>query len=104
MTTATQERYYLHRFEVWQERGGPEEGGWWYQAGTPVDHAFESFAQEDDAVARCRELNEQEYERRKREEQYDYTSVLSDRSTFYSWQVDESPKAEPYPEHRPHYE
>lgn len=27
---------YLNTFEVWQEYGGPEEGGWWYEAGRPV--------------------------------------------------------------------
>ena len=31
---------YLNTFEVWQAYGGPEEGGWWYSAGTPVQSVF----------------------------------------------------------------
>ena len=27
---------YLNTYEVWQAYGGPEEGGWWYDAGEPV--------------------------------------------------------------------
>lgn len=27
---------YLNTYEVYQAYGGPEEGGWWYDCGTPV--------------------------------------------------------------------
>jgi hypothetical protein len=27
---------YLNTYEVWQAYGGPEEGGWWYDCGSPV--------------------------------------------------------------------
>lgn len=27
---------YLNTYEVYQAYGGPEEGGWWYECGTPV--------------------------------------------------------------------
>lgn len=27
---------YLNTYEVYQAYGGPEEGGWWYDRGTPV--------------------------------------------------------------------
>ena len=27
---------YLNTYETWQAYGGPEEGGWWYECGTPV--------------------------------------------------------------------
>jgi hypothetical protein len=27
---------YLNTYEVWQVYGGPEEGGWWFEAGTPM--------------------------------------------------------------------
>jgi hypothetical protein len=28
---------YLNVYEVWQCYGGPEEGGWWYAAGSPLE-------------------------------------------------------------------
>ena len=31
---------YLNTFEVWDCYGGPEEGGWWYEAGSPVQSVF----------------------------------------------------------------
>jgi hypothetical protein len=27
---------YLNTYETWQAYGGPEEGGWWYECGEPV--------------------------------------------------------------------
>lgn len=36
---------YLNTYEVWQSYGGPEEGGWWYQSGTPVQSI--KFSDED---------------------------------------------------------
>lgn len=27
---------YLNTYETWQAYGGPEEGGWWFECGTPV--------------------------------------------------------------------
>ena len=31
---------YLNTYQIWQCYGGPEEGGWWYPAGTPVQSVF----------------------------------------------------------------
>jgi len=28
--------YYIHKYEIAQQYGGPEEGGWWYKMGEPV--------------------------------------------------------------------
>lgn len=27
---------YLNTYETWEAYGGPEEGGWWFECGTPV--------------------------------------------------------------------
>lgn len=97
--------YYVHKHEVQQMYGGPEEGGWWFDSGVPVEGWIpEPFENEEDAYARCRELNELEYERAKKEESYEYTSVLSYRSTHYSFDVTESSIPRAFPEYRPHYE
>ena len=100
-----QPHYWVTKYEVEQQYGGPEEGGWWYDSGVPVeDWEPMPFYSEEAAYAKCRELNEQEYERQEKEERYDYTSVLSYRSTHYSYNVDETPDPQPYPKTRPHYE
>ena len=31
---------YLNTYETFQSYGGPEEGGWWYECGTPVQSIF----------------------------------------------------------------
>ncbi|HEY1249200.1 MAG TPA: hypothetical protein VGE97_09445 [Nitrososphaera sp.] len=97
--------YYIHKHEVTQAYGGPEEGDWWYNAGTPDEHwEVLSYHAESTANAKCRQLNEQEHERRKKEERYDYTSVLSYHSTFYAYSVHDTEVMEHYPKARPHYE
>jgi hypothetical protein len=100
------QKYFIHKHEVSLAYGGPEEGGWWYDTGDPVDDWVPEgpFMNEDDAHARCRELNEQEHVRAEKEEEYNYTSVLSYRSTHYGYSVEETTIMRPYPEMRPHYE
>lgn len=98
--------FYIHKHSESLEYGGPEEGGWWFTEGIPVedwkpeDH---KFADEDTAYAACRDLNEQEKERRHNEEEFDYHSVLAYRSNHYSYRVEESPVPQSYPEERPFY-
>ena len=31
---------YLNTYRIWQSFGGPEEGGWWYESGTPVQSLY----------------------------------------------------------------
>jgi len=96
--------FYIHMHEVWQEKGGPEEGGWWYDAGKPVEswHVLK-FDDENTATLICRTLNEQEHKRRETEP-HPYHSVLSGQSTFYQYSVEEYPTPRPFPSDRPHYE
>lgn len=96
--------YYIHKYQVSQEYGGSEEGGWWYQAGTPVTSALFSTPSEHLASASCRALNELERDRAKREEDYEYTSVLAHRSQHFAYDVSEDSVAKSYPETRPYYE
>jgi hypothetical protein len=99
--------YYIHKHEVWQEYGGPEEGGWWYECGRPVDPSEwepAPFRSEDDAYAACRVLNDAERIRRKTQEKYEYTSVLSYKSTHYAYSVQTVSEPFDYPQKRPHYE
>lgn len=99
--------YYIHKHEVSLEYGGPEEGGWWYNVGIPADDwdpvPYRQF-NEGDAYVMCRRLNKSEHERREKEEDYEFTSVLAHRSTHYEYSVHETPTMEIYPATRPHYE
>lgn len=100
-------RWYIHKHDIAQEYGGPEEGGWWYNTGIPVEdwnpvhHAYDN---EEDAYAVSRALNEAEYLRQEAEEDYEFTSVLSYKSTHYSYTVEDHPIPYSFPERRPHYE
>jgi hypothetical protein len=97
--------YFIHKYQVSQQYGGPEEGGWWYDAGEPVEDWFPLILMnEEQAYLVCRALNAAETDRRESDEDYEYTSVLSGRSTFYDYAVDEDPIARPFPATRPHYE
>lgn len=99
--------WFIHMHQVAMQYGGPEEGGWWYDSGIPVDGwipALHYFDNEEEAYAACRHLNLQEYNRQKSEEDYDYTSVLAYLSTHYAFTVEEHPVPYAYPERRPHYE
>jgi len=101
--------FYIHKYTTRLEYGGPEEGGWWYDSGVPVErddweprqHAYDN---EETAYSICRGLNELERERREREEDFDYHSVLAYRSTHYAYLVEDAPTPVPFPLHRPRYE
>ena len=41
---------YLNTYQIWQCYGGPEEGGWWYEAGTPVQSVFLGYENADDYI------------------------------------------------------
>ena len=97
--------YFIHKHEVALRYGGPEEGGWWYEVGIPVDDWTPlAFRKERAAYDECWRLNSEEKDRAKREEDYDYHSVLAYRSTHYAYSVEVDAEMKPYPEYRPHYE
>lgn len=97
--------YYIHKYEVAQQYGGPEEGGWWYDSGNPCSDWKPLMCEdEEQACEVCRTLNHAERERARVEERYGYDSVLAYRSTHYAYDVTEDYKAWPYPKERPHYE
>lgn len=84
---------FVNVYEVDRIYGGPEEGGWWYDARTIIETREVSQYAVDDAV---REL----------EEQYPNTgkvySVIYDGGD-YRVRVEDQPGAN-YPEKTPHYE
>lgn len=97
--------FYIHKHEITLNYGGPEEGGWWYESGVPVeDWKPIAFVDEEAAYEQCRQLNTAEKVRQEEEEEYDFTSVLSYRSHHYAYMVDETSEMRAYPEQRPHYE
>jgi len=98
--------WYIHRHVIRLNYGGPEEGGWHFKSGyaddewTPALHAFET---EDEAIAECYHLNMCERDRQKREEDYEFTSVVAYRSTHYEYDVNSSPVPYDFPQERPYY-
>lgn len=97
-------RWHVHEFDISQVYGGSEEGGWWFDSGNPTGRKLGPFDCEETAIRYCRGLNDVENNRQEEEEDYGYTSVLSYRSNHYSWRVENSAVAYPYPANRPHYE
>jgi len=99
--------FWLHKITTHQSYGGPEEGGWWYDAEAPIDPDDPDymppipFSDKEKAYEACRGCNHRERERRETLGT-GYTSVLSYRETFYSYTVTESEVFTPEP--RPHYE
>jgi hypothetical protein len=92
---------YINIYTLDRHYGGPEEGGWWYDSGTPVASLplpdYRQFTAQDaqEAVDALRQL----YTYRNRvgsvlypEDGYDYSVVL------------EEEPAKAWPEERPHYE
>ena len=90
-------------YEVNRCYGGPEEGGWWYDAGQLI-RQMRQFRNEDQAYEYSRRLN-----RRLRSRNFgpnqgrrELSSVLSDGEYQACVWEDHAPKF--YPEVRPHYE
>lgn len=96
--------WYVHKHEISLEYGGAEEGGWWYERGWPTGFSFGPLTDEEAAYEQARALNELEHERRKREETYEFTSVMAKMSHHYSYTVEDFATPEAYPKERPHYE
>lgn len=101
--------YYIHKHRVSLQYGGPEEGGCWYDTGVPdkdwdTNPYQQGFVDEEAAYEVCRALNGKEKERAKKEEDYEYHSVLAYRSNHFSYSVHDTPIMEEYPKERPHYE
>jgi hypothetical protein len=112
---------YIHKYEIWQEYGGPEEGGWWYTWGrhegivaeVPLDSEVDMEEYEslpwgdrnridvDFGFNICRALNHNEQER---EKQYGFTSVLSYKENHYDFDISDSPMPDRFQGWRPHYE
>ena len=96
--------YYIHKHDISLEYGGPEEGGWWYTFGMPTGFSFGPITNEEAAYEQARALNNLESDRRKLQEEYDFTSVLAKMSNHYSYEVNDYEVPVVYPESRPHYE
>jgi hypothetical protein len=85
--------------------GGPEEGGWYYDRGTPVYRLCRGFStrrRDRQRAAACMQRMVGVVERMNREEfRYDYESVCGGEA--YTVRVEDHPPR-PYPVRRPHYE
>lgn len=95
--------FYVHKHDIALQFGGQEEGGWWYESGVPTGFSLGPIEDEEAAYEQARALNGLEHKRAKQEE-YDFTSVLSFKSNHYSYSVHSHATPRPYPETRPHYE
>ena len=105
---------FINIFEVGQCNGGPEEGGWWYNAGNPLESI---------RVTNKRDYNKILAQKRKEyqlndeggylyKDQYDHPEFDRDRNsphsatgTGYEYMIRiQKHFAKPFPEERPHYE
>jgi hypothetical protein len=86
--------YFVNIYQLSRECGGPEEGGWWYDTGTPVGVIpAESYAEAERLVKR--------YEKR-----YPSTGArysMAPRESDYRIVIERT-FGEPWPEHTPRYE
>lgn len=91
--------YYVNEYRVSQVYGGPEEGGWWFTAGTfEANHG--QFVDLEEAIAHRDWLHNTEVEARGHNYRDRY-SVLGDEDTEFA--VDDQP-GEDFPKEYPHYE
>lgn len=86
--------YYVNVYEVDQGYGGPEEGGWWFSIGIPVEEACEVYETPEAAEIARKVLAEQYPDTG---QQY---SVLG--GADYAVQIEDHPPRA-WPETRPHY-
>ena len=81
-------------YNIWQNYGGPEEGGWWYEAGEPLQHHF--IFSKKGAIKRCIELAQQ-YDVANQETIDDSRGLSAYDITFRNGY------GQPYPAEGPHY-
>lgn len=98
---------YTFVYEEGQSYGGPEEGGWWYSTGEPVDHPLNRVWPDDqmpEARAYCQLHNRTTLPEQNREEgRHQPYSVLS-RGDYLRMILDVNEIPAPYPKERPHYD
>jgi hypothetical protein len=82
--------------------GGPEEGGWWYDAGELLDRPVRYFRSYDAALAYCGRWNLLLHRLINSKQRYRYSDVLSEGQLTAVVTVGHPPKH--YPATRPHYE
>jgi hypothetical protein len=87
-------QFYVNAYGIDRNMGGPEEGGWWYDSGTPVESV------------RFTTLREAEAYKIEAEVKFPRTRArysMADSEADYDVMIE--PKfAEPWPDQRPHYE
>lgn len=95
--------YIVAVYDCGQQYGGPEEGGWWYDAGSLV-RQIRIFKDKQKAYAFCRRLNTKLQSRLwgPNQGKREYTSVLSEGELMASVYKDVCPEG--FPDRRPHYE
>lgn len=84
--------------------GGPEEGGWWYDCGTPADEYAQytkGFTDEIEAIKYSAELDQIIEKEGLNEGRREIGSVLST-GRYEAWVSEGNPKR--FPLTRPHYE
>ena len=87
---------YVNAYEVGRCYGGPEEGGWWYDAGNPLASIPCRTEEEIEAAKKLlHDIFDEEYNKNGR-----YSVIGTDDLVVYV----EDDFAAPFPAERPHYE
>lgn len=96
-------KYYVTVYEIGRAYGGPEEGGWHYDYGTPImDERNALYDDHDAAVEYAERLNVQLEQQNEEDGRRHPSSVLSSGDYLVAL-IDEDIPA-PYPQRRPRYE
>lgn len=90
---------YINTYETNRAYGGPEEGGWWFDIGDPVESVQFDFSYQ--ARYALPEFEERWMKRNKEEERKRPSSVNCD--GWYETYLEDK-FAESYPKQKPHYE
>lgn len=81
--------------------GGPEEGGWWYDAGEIVARPVRYFRDEEQAFAYARRINRHLHNLINDRKRYRYSDVNSDGRIVADVHAGHPPQF--YPQERPRY-
>lgn len=102
---------YLNVYEVTQAYGGPEEGGWWYDAGTPLESIRVDNGEQEgkirESLQRRYEVDDFNNYTSNREEGGDVERIRGRTSAAGGYDVvirTEYEFARPFPQERPRYE
>ena len=94
--------FYVTMFETDRQYGGPEEGGWYYDTGKPIDHPLNRIFETEDQALAYRSENLHKVREQNEAEGRINPYFLGNKGDFLNLEVHEGIPV-PYPTERPYY-